>query len=186
MEGSRFAVLDVETTCGDPTEGRIMEVAVVVLDGMHERHSWDTLVDPRAPIQPFIRRLTGIDQRMLEAAPVFADVVGSLDTLTRERILVAHNVRFDLSALTHEFARTGLSLVRATLCTERLSRQLVPGLPHYNLGSLCRHFGIPFTAAHRALPDARATAALLGKLTDAHGIDRVLRCVQEPLWARRA
>ncbi|MBL7951026.1 MAG: 3'-5' exonuclease [Flavobacteriales bacterium] len=174
MVRSRFAVLDVETTCGDPTEGRVMEVAVVALDGTTERLRWDSLIQPRVRIPSFIRRLTGIDGSMLADAPNFVDVVRTLETLTEGRIIVAHNVRFDMTALEHEFARTGLVFDRPTLCTERLARQLVPHLSHYNLGSLCRFFGIEFRAAHRALSDAEATAALFTRLLNEFGEDRIL------------
>ncbi|MCB0769460.1 MAG: 3'-5' exonuclease [Flavobacteriales bacterium] len=182
MERMRFAVLDVETTSGNPKEGRVMEVAVVALDGMQERMRWDSLVDPRTPIPNFIRKLTGIDNSMLHEAPSFTEVVRTLGTLTQDRIVVAHNVRFDMTALEHEFARTGLVFDRPTLCTERLARRLVPQLPHYNLGSLCRYFGIPFTAAHRALSDAEATAALLSRLVQDHGEERILEGVTS--WPR--
>ena len=147
---------------------------------------WDSLIQPRTPVPPFIRRLTGINDELLQDAPLFVSVVQTLQTLTQDRIVVAHNVRFDRTALTHEFARTGLVFDRRTLCTERLSRALVPGLPHYNLGSLCRHLGIPFTSAHRALSDADATASLLKRLAALHGMDRIMAHVYEPVLAQRA
>ncbi len=177
MARSRFAVLDVETTSGDPTEGRVMEVAVLALDGTTERLRWGSLIQPRVHIPSFVRRLTGIDGSMLTDAPYFIDVVRTLETMTEGRIVVAHNVRFDMTALEHEFARTGMVFDRPTLCTERLSRQLVPHLPHYNLGSLCRYFGIAFPAAHRALSDAEATATLFTRLMNEFGEERVLNLV---------
>jgi len=186
MERMRFAVLDVETTSGDPTEGRVMEVAVLALDAGVERLRWDSLVDPRSPIPAFIRKLTGIEPAMLRDAPTFVEVVRTLQTLTQDRIVVAHNVRFDMTALEHEFARTGLVFDRATLCTERLTRRLVPQLPYYNLGSLCRYFGIPFPAAHRALSDAVATACLFTKLWNEYGEEQIMAGVLTWRTAMRA
>lgn len=182
MESSRFAVLDVETTSGDPTKGRVVDVAVLAMDGTKERLRWDSLIQPRTSIPPFIRRLTGIDQSMLRDAPSFVEVVRTLETLTQDRTIVAHNVRFDMTALEHEFARTGLVFDRPTLCTERLARRLAPNLSHYNLGALCRYFGIPFIAAHRALSDAEATAALLTRFIMDHGEEQVLQGVS--VWPR--
>lgn len=182
----QYAILDVETTSGDPTNGRVMEVAVLAFDGREERLRWESLVDPRTGIPPFIRRLTGIGPAMLRDAPVFPGVVRTLETLTQDRIVVAHNVRYDMTALEHEFARTGLVFERATLCTERVSRRLLPQLSHHNLASLCRHFGIPFPNAHRAASDAEATAALLFALLDAFGEENVLRSVSSWTHALRA
>ena len=169
MEGARFAVLDVETTSGDPRVGQVMEVAVIAMDGSTERLRWSSLVRPRGSVPPFIRRLTGISDGLLRDAPRFHEVVKTLETVTQDRIVVAHNVRFDMTALEHEFARTGLVFDRHTLCTERLSRRLMPSLSHYNLGSICRHLGIRFLSAHRALSDAEATSKLLAHLLAEHG-----------------
>lgn len=182
----RYAVIDVEVTEGDPTQGRIMEVAVIALDGAQERLRWDSLVQPFRPVPGFARRLTGITDGMLRDAPAFHEVARTLLTLTQDRIVVAHNVRFDMAALRHEFARTGLPFERATLCTERLGRQLLPQLQHYNLVSLCRCLGIPFPKAHRSLPDAAATAELLKRLLAQFGPEAVLRLVQEEKRALRA
>ena len=177
MEGARFAVLDVETTSGDPREGQVMEVAGFAMDDMTERLRWSSLVRPLGSVPPFIRRLTGLTDAMLKDAPRFHEVVKTLETITQDRVVVAHNVRFDMTALEHEFARTGLVFDRYTLCTERLSRRLIPALSHYNLGSICRHLGIPFHTAHRALSDAEATAKLLAYLLTEHGHDVVMEQV---------
>jgi len=186
FQAQQFAILDVETTSGDPTTGRVMEVAVMAFDGRTERLRWESLVDPRTGIPPFIRRLTGIDPSMLRDAPTFPAMVRTLQTLTQDRIVVAHNVRYDMTALEHEFARTGLVFERATLCTERVSRRLLPHLSHHNLASLCRHFSIPFQNAHRAASDAEATAGLLHALLDGFGEEQVLRSVSSWTAALRA
>jgi DNA polymerase III subunit epsilon len=185
MKG-RYAVLDVETTSGDPCEGRVIEVAVLAFDGMVERLRWDSLVHPRRVIPPFIQKLTGIDGSMLTDAPSFPEVARSLATITENRIVVAHNVRYDITALEYEFARTGLAFERPTLCTEKLSRQLVPSLTHYNLGSMCRYFGISFLAQHRAPSDAEATARLFMRLIEEFGEERILDSVSLRVKALRA
>ena len=186
MERMRFAVLDVETTEGDPTRGRIMDIAVIALNGTEERLRWDSLVHPRCKVPPFMRKFTGIDDGMLAEAPYFSSAVRTLETLTQDRIIVAHNVRFDMTALAHEFARTGMVFERSTLCTERLARRLLPQLGHYNLASLCRYFGIPLVNAHRALADAEATAELLKRCIECFGADEVMTSVVPLSRALRA
>ena len=186
MNGLRYAVLDVETTEGDPTRGRVMEVAVLALNGREERLRWESLVHPRCRVPWFTRKLTGIDDELLHGAPYFHEVVRTVETLTQDRIVVAHNVRFDMTALAHEFARTGVIFERPTLCTEKLSRRLLPQLEHYNLASLCRYFGIPFSTAHRALADAEATARVLAACIDAFGEQEVMKSVVPLQRAMRA
>ncbi len=176
MDMPKFAILDVETTSGDPTVGRVMEVAVLAFDAQEERIRWESLVDPRTSIPPFIRRLTGISAEMIATAPTFPMVVRTLEILTQDRIVVAHNVRYDMTTLEHEFARTGLVFERQTLCTERVSKRFLPTLTHHNLGSLCRYFGIAMQGKHRAAADAEATAGLLFKLIEAFGLEEVMEC----------
>lgn len=186
MQRLRFAVIDVETTEGDPMTGRVMEVAVIAMNGHEVRLRWDSLVFPRQRVPWFTRKLTGIEDGMLREAPLFHEVIRTIETLTQDRIVVAHNARFDMTALSHEFARSGIPFDRSTLCTERLGRRLIPGLSHYNLGSLCRHFGIPFPIAHRAMADAEATAALMGRYLDAFGEDAVMQGLAPASRAQRA
>ncbi|HEY0977359.1 MAG TPA: 3'-5' exonuclease [Flavobacteriales bacterium] len=178
MRALDFAIVDVETTQGDPREGRIMEVAVLLHDGRQELARWGDLIRPRVPIDRFVQRMTGIDRTMLEDAPSFPRVASRIRGLVKGRILVAHNARFDLVALQHEFARTGLPFHPDTLCTEKLARQLLPNLQHYNLASLCRFFGIEQGRRHCAAYDAEATLALLLGFIDRFGAERVLEAVE--------
>ncbi len=175
MAPAEFVVVDVETTHGDPMKGHIIEVAVIAHNGLHELDRWSTLVRPRTELPPFIQRLTGINPGMLEDAPLFPTVARRLRDTTQHRLMVAHNVRYDMTALQHELGRTGLSYQPATLCTERLCRQLLPDIAHYNLGSLCRYFGIPQGLKHRAAHDAQATLELLLRLIDEFGRERLMR-----------
>lgn len=164
MHKARFAVIDVETTHGDPCQGRVIELAVLLHDGVSTIDAWSTFVRPRVTIPAFVTKLTGIHRDHVQDAPTFEQAARMLQGFTRGRTIVAHNARYDMTVLAHEFHRVGMSFERTALCTEILSRQVVPGLTHYNLGSLCRHLGIPFEARHRALPDAQATADLFSQL----------------------
>lgn len=164
-----YAVVDVETTGGSGAFGhRVTEVGVVCLTGrglfLGELR---TLVNPHRPIPAAVRRLTRISQRMVDAAPDFADVAEALQATLRGRVLVAHNAGFDWRFLHGEFALCRRRLrAGARLCTVRMGRRLVPEVRSRSLDSLTRYFGIPNEARHRAWGDARATAALLVRLID--------------------
>lgn len=182
MRKAKYAVIDVETTHGDPRQGRIIELAVLLHDGVNVTDRWSTLVHPRVPLPAFVTRLTGIHRDQLKDAPTFPQAARMLQGFTRGRTIVAHNARYDMTVLAHEFHRVGMSFDRTALCTEVLSRQLVPDLTHYNLGSLCRHLGITFEARHRALPDAEATAELFSRLMERCGyVARVDQVTAMPL-----
>lgn len=161
-----FAVVDLETTGGSAIYDRIVEVAVVRVEGGEIVDRYEQLVDPKVAIPPFITRLTGIDGRMVTGKPTFGEIAGDVRAALGTGPLVAHNASFDEAFLRHAFARLGTKLTNQKLCTLRLARRLLPRLPTYRLDALTTYFGIKNRKRHRALGDAEATAQVLARLLD--------------------
>jgi DNA polymerase-3 subunit epsilon len=156
-----FLVLDLETTGGSALFDRVIEVAAVRVQHGAVQARLVTLVQPGVAIPSFVTRLTGINAALLRGKPTFADLLPDLQRLLDGAVLVAHNVSFDAAFLARAFQRAGHTWAGERLCTLRLARRLVPGLHSYRLDSLCASLGFPFVQAHRAGPDADATASLL-------------------------
>ena len=159
-----YAIIDIETTGSKPSYDRITEIAVVLHDGKEVVETYSTLINPERFIPYYITELTGISNEMVQEAPRFYEVARKIVELTEGAVFVAHNVRFDYSFVKSEFASLGFMFSRKTLCTVRLSRQLLPKQPSYSLGRLCQNLNIPIKNRHRALGDAEATAILFDKL----------------------
>jgi DNA polymerase III subunit epsilon len=159
-----YAVIDLETTGGYAGQDRITEVAIVIHDGQRIVDEFTSLVNPECRIPPYITEITGISNEMVATAPRFYEIAKEIVTLTDGCIFVAHNVNFDYSFLREEFKRLAYNYEREKLCTVRLSRSLIPGLPSYSLGPLCQRLGIPNHARHRAKGDVDATVMLLERL----------------------
>src|SRR5438445_1623178 len=76
LEHARFAVVDVETTgVRAQVGGRILEVAVAILEGGTIHLAFEALLDPGTPIPLWVERLTGITDGMVAGRPRFGDVV---------------------------------------------------------------------------------------------------------------
>ena len=159
-----FAIIDTETTGGKPLNDRVTEIAIIVHNGKRVIESYSTLINPCRKIDPFVSGMTGITDEMVQDAPLFSDVVQKIIDLTEGKIFVAHNVRFDYGVLRNEFKRLGKTFIRKQLCTVKLSRKIIPGLPSYSLGRLCESLDIQIQNRHRALGDAEATAVLFERL----------------------
>ena len=159
-----YAIVDIETTGGQPSQDKITEIAIFIHDGKQVVDKYSTLINPQRPIPYFISQLTGITDEMVRDAPKFYEVAKEIVEFTDGKVFVAHNVRFDYSFIKKEFADLGYTFQRKTLCTVRLSRSLIPGLPSYSLGKLCKSIDIPLNQRHRAIGDAEATAKLFDKL----------------------
>lgn len=159
-----YAIIDIETTGGQPAQDRITEIAIFIHDGHNIVDKYHTLINPQRPIPYFITQLTGITDEMVKDAPKFHEVAKEIVQFTEGKIFVAHNVRFDYSFIKKEFGDLGYNYQRKTLCTVRLSRALMPGLPSYSLGKLCQSVNIELQMRHRAIGDAQATAVLFDRL----------------------
>ncbi|MCA6422936.1 MAG: GIY-YIG nuclease family protein [Flavobacterium sp.] len=159
-----YAILDIETTGGQFNEEGITEIAIYKFDGHEVVDQFISLVNPEKPIQPFVVKLTGINNAMLRSAPKFYEIAKRIIEITQDCIVVAHNSSFDYRILRTEFTRLGYDFIRPTLCTVELSQKLIPGQVSYSLGKLVRALGIPVTDRHRASGDAMATVKLFKML----------------------
>lgn len=162
-----YAIVDIETTGGHANANGITEIAIRIHDGTKVTERFETLINPGIKIPIFIRTLTGITDEMVERAPSFSEVASRIHSLLQGRIFVAHNVNFDYSFLRHHLHAAGFNLQSRKLCTVRLGRKILPGLPSYSLGKFCSHLGIVNTSRHRAGGDAEATAILFSRLLEA-------------------
>ncbi len=155
-----YTILDIETTGGQFNEEGITEIAIYKFDGHEVIDQFISLLNPEKEIQPFVVKLTGINNAMLRSAPKFYEVAKRIIEITEGSILVAHNTSFDYRILRTEFSRLGYDFIKPTLCTVELSKKLIPGMESYSLGKLVRALGIPVTDRHRASGDALATVKL--------------------------
>jgi DNA polymerase-3 subunit epsilon len=175
-----FVVVDVETTGGSPRTCAITEVGAVKYRGGERLGAFRTLVNPGTAIPPSITVLTGITQAMVLPAPRIAEVLPSflefLGSPGPDRVLVGHNVRFDVAFLDHALVTHGYDRLRHTrVDTVALARRLVRDeVPNLRLATLARHLRARTEPVHRAFEDACATLEVLHALLERAGTLGVL------------
>ncbi|OQD43366.1 exonuclease [Croceivirga radicis] len=155
-----YAILDIESTGGKYNEEGIMEIAIHQFDGEKVTDTFISLLNPEREIQPFVAKLTGINNKMVKNAPKFYEVAKRILEITEDCVIVAHNAQFDYRILRTEFRRLGYDYQRKTLCTVDLSKELIPDAESHSLGKLVRSLGIAVSDRHRANGDALATLKL--------------------------
>lgn len=155
-----YAILDIESSGGKFNEEGITEIAIYKFDGHQVVDQFISLVNPERPVDQYVIKLTGINNKMLQTAPKFYEVAKRIIQITTDCIIVAHNAQFDYRILSTEFGRLGYDYRRQTLCTVELSQKLMPEQPSHSLGKLVRSLGIPIADRHRANGDALATVEL--------------------------
>lgn len=148
-----FAVIDLETTGfgGEP-----VEIAIVLLDAAGAvAEEWATLVRPQSSISPMATKVHGLRNDHLGEAPMFGDLLGEIDALLGGRIVVGHEVTFDLAHLAAAYRLAGHSREWSAVCTRRMGCD-------NDLQTEAAAIGYvpPEGTWHQALADARGTAAI--------------------------
>ena len=149
-----LAFVDLETTGMTPARHRVLEIAIVTVDGDRVTE-WSTLVNPGHPVPAFTRAFTGISDAMIAAAPRFGEIAPDVERRLRGRLFIAHNARFDHGFLRAEFRRLAIDFRPPVLCTVKLSRRLYPAFRRHDLDTLMARHGLNADPRHRALPDAQ-------------------------------
>lgn len=155
-----IVALDLETTGLDPRSDAIIEVGAVRFEGNRVVDEFSTLINPGRQIPEFITGLTGISNEMVRQSPSIRDILPELDSFIGDAPILGHNIQFDLSFL----KKFNLFDLNESIDTYELASVLIPSASRYNLGALGQQLGIPLPATHRALDDARVTAAAYQKL----------------------
>src|SRR5688572_100900 len=155
-----YAIVDIETTGSYAAANGITEISIQVFDGNNVVERFETLINPLQTIPRYIQAMTGITDDMVENAPLFEEVADKIFSILKDKIFVAHNVNFDYSFVKASLAEAGYEYNCQKLCTVRLARKLIPGLPSYSLGKLCHSLGISIINQHRAGGDTDATVKI--------------------------
>ncbi|MEI6622592.1 MAG: 3'-5' exonuclease [Actinomycetes bacterium] len=163
-----FAVVDTETTGLDPRRDRIVEIALIELDRRGQPVSqWATLVNPDRGLGA--THIHGITTTDIRYAHSFERYAGHILATLAGRIIVGHNIDFDVAFLRAEFGRLGVRLPAvSTICTAELARSA--GFRPFTLAACCRRLGIENGRAHSAAEDAMATARILPRLADLQSV----------------
>jgi DNA polymerase III subunit epsilon len=164
LRETTFVVVDLETTGGSAASSDITEIGAVKVRGGEVLGEFQTLVNPRSAIPPFIAVLTGITDAMVAGAPRLDQALPAFLDFSRGAVLVAHNAPFDLGFLRAGCERLGLAWPAPdSLDTARLARRVLgrDEAPDCKLATLARLFRAGTTPNHRALADARATLDVL-------------------------
>jgi DNA polymerase III subunit epsilon len=159
----QFVFIDLETTGLEPWKDRVIEIAMVVTDGLGQLvDRWCTLVNPgTGDAGP--TKIHLIESSWLAAAPTFEAISGDIAARLSGRVAVAHKTDFDLAFLEAEFSRIGHPIDQLglpSLCTMTVANTV--GLPRA-LHPACRELGYYYDS-HNALDDATACAELYHRL----------------------
>ena len=162
---TEFVVFDLETTAMKPENGYIVDIAALKVRNGEVVDRFESLVNPGRSIVG--HQIHGISDDDVAGAPTAAEVLTRFAEWAGDAALVAHNVAFDVPFILRHLPNDTGWKPSAVYDTLELAYQLYPDAGGYKLADLVRFiFGREHAAAHRAMPDAEATAELFVNLTD--------------------
>lgn len=156
MFDSPTVFVDIETNGQMGPRGRIIEIAVLRVEGDQIVETFQSLVNPGERVPVWIEKLTGIKNEQLVDAPYFDDIAEQLKIILQDAVFVAHNVRFDYSFVKSHFKALGYDYRPKLFCTVRMSRGLYPEHRGHSLEKIVHRHGIETPSRHRAYDDAKA------------------------------
>ncbi len=156
-------VVDTETTGLEARTDRVVSIGAVCAHGarLFRSRLLDDLVDPGVPIPPASTAVHGITDEMVRDARAFPEVWADFQRLARGRVVIGHNIAFDLTILRAECERHGRPWEDLVFIdTLRLASLLNPTLGRPDLENLAQLYQIDLRGRHTALGDAMVTAEL--------------------------
>lgn len=163
LQGTSFIAFDFETTGFSASSNEVIDIgAVKVVDGIIV-DTFQAFIKPRKAIPPHITKITNITNDMVKDAECLQQVLPRFIEFIKGSILVGHNVAFDLRFLESACNKMYVTLDAQAMDTLQLARTYET-TTSYKLVDLATLYDIQLQDAHRALPDASATAELYLKL----------------------
>lgn len=155
LKDETFICIDCETTGLEPTQDRVIEIAVVKFNFQEIIESFETLVDPEQPISESSMAIHHITDEMVKGKPKIAEVIPQVFQMADRHIIIGHGIGLDIQFINEEAKRFKIHSrlsTNQTIDTLRLAR-LYGESPTNSLERLRQHFNIAAEGAHRAMSD---------------------------------
>ena len=157
-----YVVVDLETTGLDPYAGcEIIEIGITEIKNNEIVRNYSRLVKPKEKIPPFITDITNITNEMVKNEESIETVLPRFRKFLGERVMIAHNAKFDLKFLNYYLRKYDLPIIENHICTlEMLKKCKSYKGKNKKLETACNYYNIVNENAHRADSDTKATAEL--------------------------
>lgn len=152
-----YIVIDTETTGFQRSSGGIVELALAFVEDGKITKEIDTLTNPGVPIPAAARAVHGISDADVQDCPAAKTVAAQTLPLLDGKIVVGHNISFDLDFLSAAASKGGGEPIEVQyIDTANLARTVFPGLGSYKLEDVCKSLGLlDGSQTHRAGDDVR-------------------------------
>ncbi len=166
FEKNEVVVLDVESTGLNTTKDDIIQIAAIVYGSKGVTDKLDILVSPTKSVgdSVYVHGFTDEELSKKGISPKLA--LGMLRQFTKGKVLVGHNINYDLQIITSMLSRYEMQPLegRAVYDTLDLACKVYPKLPNHKLDTLSELIETQSKPNHNAFWDIMATGEVLAHL----------------------
>lgn len=178
-----YIFFDVETTGLFPLLGnKIIEIAMIKTSKGNVIDTIETFINPQMPIPEEATFINKITNEMIINSPIFDNnFAEKILNFIGDNILVAHNAPFDLSFLSVELGRIGITFDRwEAIDTLKIANEIFPGQKNRLENLIKRYNLLPEGNLHRALVDTDALRKIFFEFLDeseirSYSIDQLIK-----------
>ena len=164
-----YVLVDIETTGLSPRTDEIIEIGAIKVKENKIIDTYNTLIKIDRNLNPFITKLTGITDKMLETGKETDKALEEFVNFTGNEIIMGHNVNFDINFIYDKcLSYLDYYLSNDFVDTMRIAKYILPDIQNYKLGTLANYFGVDYRSAHRGLKDVEITYEVYNKLKDCY------------------
>ncbi len=164
-------ILDTETTGIEVKEGhRIVEIGCIELENqIPTSKKFHCLLNPERKVSEKAFEVHGYSDEFLSSQKKFSDICDDFLNFIRDKKLIIHNAKFDISHLNNELSLVGKGKIdnNNVIDTLELARNKFPGM-QISLDALCKRFRIDNSRRkkHNALIDCELLSKVYVNLID--------------------
>lgn len=162
-----YVLVDIETTGLSPRNDEIIEIGAIKVKENKVVDTYESLIRVNQSLNPFITKLTGITNEMLQQGEDPMQVLEDFIDFTGKEIIMGHNVNFDINFIYDKCAFYLDTYLRNDFVdTMRIAKKVLPNCKNYKLSTLAQMFHIDYQNAHRGLKDVEITYEVYNKLKE--------------------
>ncbi|MPQ43085.1 AAA family ATPase [Clostridium tarantellae] len=163
-DDGKIVIFDVESTGIDVTNDEIIQIAAVKIDNKgHIIDIYERFIKPNKTVGASVKVHGFTDEYLKKYGFPKEVVLKEFREYTKDKIVIGHNVQYDINILTSEFNRCNLGepLFKGFYDTLDIYRRFYPMEKNHKLEYLSEKFNIKHKPSHNALDDIKATKELL-------------------------
>lgn len=157
-------VFDVESTGIDVTSDEIIQIAAVKIDNKGNIiDTFERFIKPTKSVGSSVKVHHFTDEYLAKQGLPKEDVLREFREYTKDKIVVGHNVQYDINIFSSELSRCGMKgpMFKGVYDTLDIYRRFYPMEKNHKLEYLSEVFETTNKPSHNALDDIKATTELL-------------------------